>query len=262
MAAPSLQHINSVAVCSTNCLPVVPATVIIKRSATMQFDYRTYENALDYETELHVLLTPRCVVTTAVCTVRKTLSTRSTKVCDLPVGTPLYVECIYKQRACIHTSVDGVDVYGWCWLSSRNGDLVKIPSVSCVNATGDEHFAVFPSTSVMTPPVNLCTDTFSPGPSSNTPVEPTVVWSSPLVNNSDVQTLCDHLCFYGVPITKIKWVDTKTVEIELSSHRDGILAINWVRKVNGKPIELAWKSSYLEYRKLSSFNVYIFTNGI
>lgn len=165
-----------------------------------------YESPVDYYSTRRVFQEPRCVVTTAPAVIRQSLSCQSTRLFNLPTGTPLNVKCIYKQRANVHTRVNGIDVYGWCWLSSPKGDLVERPAEN-----------------------------------------PTVVMTCPEVNDEDVESMRHRL--YGVQITKSTRVDATTVELEINSHRGGISALKMIRQVNNKPVQLAWKPSYLRYHK-------------
>jgi hypothetical protein len=104
--------------------------------------------------------------------------------------------------------VNGDDVYGWCWLSSPRGDLVEVS------------------------------------------VKPTVVLTGPMVNDDDIQTTRNHLGVYGIqiPDDNITRLDDMTVELKVSSHEYGKIALKQIRKVNGKQVKLAWKPSYLAYR--------------
>jgi len=83
------------------------------------------------------------------------------------------------------------------------------------------------------------------------PVNPTVVLTGPMVNDDDIQTTRNCLAVYGIQIVNITPLDTMTVELEVRSHRDGKLALKHLREVNGKPVKLAWKKSYVAYREQS-----------
>jgi len=181
---------------------------------SLDFHPRAYDNHVDFVSEHHVLRQPSRVTTTTVpCVIRETVNCQSAKLCTLPVGTSLTVESVYKQRAYVHANLNGGDVSGWCWLASPSGALVKL-----------------------------------------SPVKPTVVLTGPSewVNDDDIQTTRNCLAVYGIQIVNITPLDTMTVELEVSSHRDGKIALKQLCEVNGKPVKLAWKKSYLAYREESA----------
>jgi len=175
---------------------------------SLDFHPRGYDNHVDFVSEHHFLKQPCRVTTTAPCVIRSAVNCQSDRLRILPVGTSLYVESVYKQRACVHANVNGDDVYGWCWLSSPRGDLVEVS------------------------------------------VKPTVVLTGPMVNDDDIQTTRNHLGVYGIqiPDDNITRLDDMTVELKVSSHEYGKIALKQIRKVNGKQVKLAWKPSYLAYR--------------
>jgi len=180
---------------------------------SLDFHPRGYDNHVDFVSEHHFLKQPCRVTTTAPCVIRSAVNCQSDRLRILPVGTSLYVESVYKQRACVHANVNGDDVYGWCWLSSPRGDLVELSPVKPM-------------------------------------VKPTVVLTGPMVNDDDIQTTRNRLGVYGIqiPDDNITRLDDMTVELKVSSHEYGKIALKQIRKVNGKQVKLAWKPSYLAYR--------------
>lgn len=183
---------------------------------SLDFHPRAYNNHRDFLSEQHhVLRQPSRVTTTAPCEIRRTVNCQSDKLCTLPKGTSLTVKSKYKQRAFVEANINGDDIQGWCWLAGPSGAKVELSAV-----------------------------------------KPTVVLTCPMVNDDDMQTMRNCLGVYGIQIKNYMWgLDDMTVELEVSSHRDGKIALKQLREVNGKPVKLAWKKSYLAYREQCSSRV-------